>query len=210
MRNKIKFSHFTKRVVLAFLKKFKIYMIVIVLLLFFVVFYILYIDGKILMQSKTTDMGFKNIGELATQNSYCTQVGVIDEKIEIWGIKIPFTQSKYIYSYDVIIKAGIDFEEIDWNIDNNIIVVELPKAKILSNEIIENSFKIYHEQESIFTQISLEETSKAREQLKKEAENTAINNGIYENALKNAKTMLTAFFEAEYDMNKYKIKFVEK
>ena len=65
-------------------------------------------------ESKTTKIGFENIGELATQSAYCTQVNVTDASREFNGVTIPFTQSKYVYSYDFVIKAGFDFGEIEW------------------------------------------------------------------------------------------------
>ena len=103
--------------------------------------------------SKTTKIGFENIGQLATQSAYCTEVNVTDASRELWGAKIPFTQSKYIYSYDFVIKAGFDFEKISWTENNHKITVTLPEAEILSCESVDDSFKVFHEQESIFRQM---------------------------------------------------------
>lgn len=64
---------------------------------------------------KTTKIGFEDIGELATQEARCTEIENIKDAREFFGLfEIPFTQSHYIYSYDVEIKAGIDFGEIEW------------------------------------------------------------------------------------------------
>ena len=63
------------------------------------------------LDNKTTSLGFENIGEFATQAAYCTTVNTEEAAQNIWGIEIPFTQSKYIYSYDIVIKAGFDFTE---------------------------------------------------------------------------------------------------
>ena len=46
--------------------------------------------------NKTTKLGFEDIGELATQEARCTEVNVTDQSKKLFGIKIPFTQSKYI------------------------------------------------------------------------------------------------------------------
>ncbi len=35
-----------------------------------------------------------------------TNVQVIDKWQELWGMQVPFTQSKYVFSYDGVIKAG--------------------------------------------------------------------------------------------------------
>ena len=37
----------------------------------------------------------------------------------LFGMEIPFTESKYIYSYDVEVKAGIDFADIEWKETNH-------------------------------------------------------------------------------------------
>ena len=58
--------------------------------------------------NKLTRLGFEDIGELATQAAYCTEVNVTEAAREFYGITIPFTQSKYIYSYNVEIQAGFD------------------------------------------------------------------------------------------------------
>ena len=152
------------------------------------------------IDNKTTKLGFENIGELATQEAYCTEVNVTDESKQLFGIDIPFTQSKYIYSYDVNVKAGIDFDQIDWSV----------KAKILSCELNKDSFKVYHEQESIFTKITLKDNNEAMSKLKENAKKDAESNGLLENAEKNAKTIIKGFIEKVYDSSEYEIKFVEK
>ena len=161
-------------------------------------------------EARTTKIGFENIGELATQSAYCTEVNVTDTSRELLGVKIPFTQSKYIYSYDFVIKAGMDFEKISWDEKDNKITVKLPEIKILSNEAVDDSFKVFHEKESVFRQVTLEENIGAIEQLKKNAVKDAIANGLYDNARVNAETMLTAFFGNVYDMDKYQIEFISE
>lgn len=161
-------------------------------------------------ESQTTKIGFENIGELATQSSYCTQVNVTDSSKKLFGASIPFTNSKYIYSYGVTIKAGYDFNEIDWEEKGKTIEIKLPEIKILSSEINQDSFKVYHEDESVFNQITLTENNEALVKLKEQAENEAIESGLFENARTNAETILTSFFGSVYDLNEYKIVFKDK
>ena len=160
--------------------------------------------------TKTTKIGFEDIGELATQEAYCTEVNCTDDVKKLFKIKLPFTQSKYIYSYDVVIKAGIDFGKIKWEEDNSKIKVVMPEAKILSCEVKSDSLKVYHEKESIFNQITIEENNSAIIELKETAEKNAIENGILKKATDNAKTVLTGFFGNQYDLEKYKIEFKSK
>ena len=160
--------------------------------------------------NKTTKVGFEDIGEFATQAAYCTEISSIDNSRDLLGVSIPFTQSEYIYSYDVVIKAGFDFSEIEWEENDNTIKVKLPEAKILSNEIDLDSFKVYHESESIFNQITMTDTNESMKGLKEKAEEDAIENGLLENARTNAQVVLTGFFANEYDLDKYEIVFKDK
>lgn len=162
-------------------------------------------------ESKTTKLRLEDIGELVTQSAYCTEVNVTDASRKLFGVDIPFTQSKYIYSYDVIVRAGIDFSEIEWSVGEDKIEVRLPEAKVMGETAIApDSFKIYHEKESIFRQIPLEETNEAIKNLQKTAETDAIANGLLENATENAKRILEGFFASQYDLDIYKIEFIEK
>ena len=139
-----------------------------------------------------------------------TEVGVQEGSRELFGIQIPFTQSKYIYSMDFEIKAGIDFGDIDWDLKDKIIEVRLPEARILSSEMKQDSFQVYHEEESIFRQIRLEEINDGFEDMQKQAEKDAVSNGLLENAKSNAEMILKEFFAKEYDLKEYKITFREK
>lgn len=160
--------------------------------------------------TKTTQLGFEDIGELATQEAYCSNVQLVDKSRKLFNkIDIPFTQSKYIYSYDCIIKAGLDFSSIDWSVDDEkkLITVKLPEIRILSNEIDLDSFKVYHESESIFTPVKLEESNNALKELKETAQKSAVDNGLLENAATNAKTIITSFYGQVYDLKEYQITF---
>ena len=161
-------------------------------------------------ESTTTKIGFENIGELATQSAYCTEINATDASREMFGVTIPFTQSKYTYSYNVVIKAGFDFGEIEWTVKDTTIEVKLPESKILSSEIDMDSFKLYQEAESIFNQITMTENNEAMKGLQHTAEENAIANGLLKNARTNAETILTSFFGNVYDLKEYKISFTDK
>lgn len=181
-----------------------------ILILIFCVFGIGIGAGKsFFTETKTVKLGFENIGELATQSAYSSNVSVIDESRDVLGIKIPFTQSKYVFSYDTVIKAGLDFEDISWKVDeeSKTITIVLPEAKVLSNEINEKSLKVYHEEESLFTNVDLKQTNEALSTLKETAEENAIKNGLLKNAKSNAKTLVKNFVGQVYDLNVYQVEF---
>ena len=167
------------------------------------------IQDNLSIYSDTSKLGFEDIGEMATQSAYCTEISMQEADREFFGLSIPFTQSKYIYSYDVGIKAGYDFGEIQWSVDEEAktIEVKLPEAQILSNEIDLDSFKVYYEKESIFRPITLEENNVAMKELQKNAEENAVANCLLENAQTNAETILKAFFAKGFDLEEYEITF---
>lgn len=163
-------------------------------------------------ESKMTKFGFEDIGELATQEMIGTVVHTEKTAQSLFGMEIPFTQSQYIYSYDFDIKAGYDFSYIKYEIkddeENKEILIYLPEAKILSTEILTDSFEVYYEKESIFKRITLSDNNIALKDMKKLAEDNAVSNGIYEKAKSNAEIILKAFFAQYYDLNIYTITFI--
>ena len=161
-------------------------------------------------RNKITNLGFENIGELATQSAYCTEVNVTEAAREFYGITIPFTQSKYIYSYDVVIKAGFDFREVKWKVEGKTIKVTLPEVKILSSQLDLDSFQLYHEAESIFMQISLQDNNEAIKAMVTDAQEQAVANGLLEEARKNGELILQGFFANVYDLSEYTIEFIEQ
>lgn len=158
-------------------------------------------------ESKTTKLGFEDIGEFATQSAYCTEVSATANARKLFGHNLPFTQSNIVFSYDVVIKAGYDFSAITWDVHDTTITVKLPEVKVLSCEVKEDSFKKYVEDESIFTPFTLDDNNNAMKALKETAQTDAIANGLYENSRSNAETMLTTFFSSAYDMDQYTIEF---
>lgn len=167
----------------------------------------------ILTQDETaTKLGFENIGELATQEADTTNVKVIDKSQNIYGIEIPFTQSKTVFSYDMVIKAGIDFSEVKVISDEQTkkVTVTIPKVKVLDNDVQMDSLKVYDETNGLFTNITLKDTSDGIEQMKKDAEKTAIANGLLDKAETNAETLIKNMLSTVYNWDKYSIVYKTK
>ena len=91
------------------------------------------------IESSTKEFHLENIGELATQAGYFTSVQKIEDSKELFGKQVPFTQSQYIYSYDGIVKAGIDFGKIEITVDDDShsIVIKMPEPTILDVDVDE-------------------------------------------------------------------------
>lgn len=159
------------------------------------------------IDSNPTEIGFEDIGELNTQSACVTVVNTISDPRKLFGVNIPLTESKYIYSYNVIVKAGLDFSKIKWKVKNETIVVNLPKPKVTSCYIDEESMQIYLEKESIFSPITLNEEQEARLELTKKGKKAAIDNGLFENTKDNAEVLLTALFKKNREYKDYEIEF---
>ena len=159
--------------------------------------------------SKTTRLGLKDIGELATQAGYFTSVQTINKSRNIFGIEIPGTQSNYIYSFDGTIKAGIDFQDIQLEVDDtrHVIKVTFPEFKILSTEIKDDSFILYNDGANPFTSLKVEDVQKGNAALKESARQTAIDNGILVNARTNAEVLVKGFLASMYDLTVYTVEF---
>ena len=82
------------------------------------------------ISGETIREGLNDIGELATEEYFFTRVETFDKSKNIKGIKIPFTESKFVYSYDGIVKAGIDFADVSVEKDDlkKIITITLPDS----------------------------------------------------------------------------------
>ena len=161
------------------------------------------------IDSKTTALGLKNIGEMATQAAYFTNVQVIDNNQKLLGMDLPLTQTKIIFSYDGAIKAGLNFEDVQVSVneESHTIEVMLPEIKILSLEIDEKSMKIYHEDKSVFTPLNMADIQKSMEELRKEATETAIENGLFTNARANAEELMKGFLAGIFDLKKFNLQF---
>ena len=167
------------------------------------------VSSQLTRESKTTRFGFEDIGELATQSAYCTEVSTIEADQKLGDFSIHFTQSRYVYSYDVVVKAGLDFSAVKVDLDEPAAAVRvtLPEVRILSAEIDYDSFQVYVEDESIFRPITLEETNAATNSLVETAKTDAVANGLLDNARENAEALLTAFLQSELDLSEYEIEF---
>lgn len=160
--------------------------------------------------TKTLEFGLRDIGELATQAGYYTNVNIIENANRtIAGVPIPLTSSKAIMTYTGTIKAGIDFDQIiiDINDETKIVSLTMPNPRILSNEIDLNSFEKYDESNSIFNPINVENYNQSLIEMKSKAETQAISNGIFEAAKSNAESLIGTMFKNVSGSEEYKLVF---
>ena len=195
--------------------KFIIAVIIIILLCAVLVYTRKEAKSNYVSDEKITEIGFENIGELATQSVTTTTVRVETKDLKLFNVSIPLTQSKYIYTYNTTIKAGINFSDVKWQLGDtddtsHNIYVDIPEVKTLSADIDLDSFKVLHEENNIFSPITLTEHNDSLIQLRENALSDEINSGLYDRALDNAKTILTSFISQVYPSNEYSIIFSER
>ena len=195
--------------------KFIIAVIIIILLCAVLVYTRKEAKSNYVSDEKITEIGFENIGELATQSVTTTTVRVETKDLKLFNVSIPLTQSKYIYTYNTTIKAGINFSDVKWQLGDtddtsHNIYVDIPEVKTLSADIDLDSFKVLHEENNIFSPITLTEHNDSLIQLRENALSDAINSGLYDRALDNAKTILTSFISQVYPSNEYSIIYSER
>ena len=160
--------------------------------------------------SRTIDFGLKNIGELATQAGYYTNINTITKPDRtIVGVSIPGTSSKAIMTYQGVIRAGLDFDKIAMNIDSvkKVVSLEMPAPRILSNEIDLDSCEVYDEQNSIFNKIDTMNFNDSLKVMKENAEIQAKENNILENAKANAEVLIKSMFDSAPHTNGYTLEF---
>lgn len=167
-------------------------------------------DRKVTVESRTVQIELKNIGELATQSAFYTNVQMIKGSRQLFDVDIPFTQNEYIFSYDGIIKAGIDFAEIKTvhDAEARTLTYNMPAVKILSNEIDRDSLEVYDEVKNIFNPLKMVDVGLSFAEMTKKAEEKAIANGLLENAKQNAELIIRGFLSGLPDLAEYTISFV--
>ena len=164
------------------------------------------------ISGETIRSGMTDIGELATEEYWFTQVQTYDstKSAQIFDLTfdLPLTRNKFVYSYDGVIKAGVDFAEANVEVDNTLrrVTVTLPKARILSSEIDYDSFELYDEQKSIFNPLSVRDVNKSDSELLRSAEKDAIAKGVLTRADENAETLVVNFLRGAFDVRSYAIK----
>ena len=199
------------------LKKFinSFFKVVLLMALILAIVYIVYLkssDKQIEAVVVTTDIEgvINDIGELATAEYGYKIAQIADKPSKTFaGFKIPFTSSQVIYSYEGLIKAGIDFEDIEVTVNeiNKIIYVRIPDVKLLSSEVYFDSLIVYDEDYSPFNTFTFEDMNLSISDLQSQAESSALSSGLLERAATNAQNIIHTSISTFYDSDEYTVEF---
>ena len=143
--------------------------------------------------SETIRDGLANMGVLITQEYYFTQVETYTKEKNIFLI-IP-SSSGFMYSYDGAVLAGVDFEKIGVQTDEDrkVVTVDLPPSEIQAVTIDRDTFKIYSEKESIWNPLKLEDYNISLAEFEDAAKEKALGSGILERSDQQAQKLVSEF-----------------
>ena len=157
------------------------------------------IDNK-LIQNR-----IENAKELTSLKYSYTNMGQFENSNKFYGCDIPFTQKKFIVSYDGMISCGVDLDKMDIKVSAKTINIKLPKSKILSHKIYEDSLKIFDQKTSIFNPIKVEDYNEFAKKQKKSVEKKAIERGILTEADKKCKKAVKDIVNIDNNLEDYTI-----
>lgn len=151
----------------------------------------------------------RGIGELATEEYACTEVGsyASSRAAELFGanVQVPLTRTNIIYSYDGVIRAGIDCAGITVEKDDTLkrIRVCLPAAKVLSTEFLPDSFRVYDDKANLFNPIQIASLADVNPVLLENAATHAVDNGLLERADEHARILVKTLLEGAFKSDEY-------
>lgn len=138
------------------------------------------VEEKTAITSELVESTVREAKELTTTKYHYKNIASYENSQEFYGVRVPFTTKRFIYTYAGVINAGVDLDQVEARVDdeNKIIEIKLPEAKILSHEIDEDSVMMFDEKESVFNQLKLEDFSTFRSEEKTKVETEAVEKGL--------------------------------
>ena len=158
---------------------------------------------------------YKDIEEIAFQEANIKEVGFIHKPVEVLGKEFdnPVTTSNYIFTYNAVIKAGYDLENIKddgGNESTQTITVMLPKASIFDSYLDEKSYVQYWEGEKITANVGLDDIHDKKLEMIEHAKEAAIKGGLYEKTAEHAKVVITDYIHSLKGYENYNVVFNDK
>lgn len=145
----------------------------------------------------------RSVQELVTVSYYYTNMGRFENQMDFYGWKVPFTTKSFIVSYDGVIKAGVDLNQLQVDVSGDTVTVTLPESRITSHEIPEDSLEVFDESDNLFNHITIEDyTSFTRDQ-KTAMEQRAMDGGLLDRADQEARVVVESLLRLMPGMDAY-------
>lgn len=149
-----------------------------------------------------------SIAELSTIEYYYTTLAKYENHKDFYGWKIPLTTTKFFITYDGVIKAGIDLSKVKVSIVGKTVLIEIPKATVLSHEVKYDTMQIVDETYSIFNRITITDYNNFMLNEAKTMVTKAANDGLFQKAQQNAIRIIQDLIEPLIPENyDYSIRF---
>lgn len=157
---------------------------------------------------------YQDIEDIAFQEATIKEIGKIHKPMELGKYEVDtfLTTSNYIFTYNAVIKAGYDLENIKddgGNESTQTITVTLPKASIFDSYLDEKSYVQYWEGEKITANVGLDDIHKEKKRMLKEAKQDAIKGGLYEKTSDHAKVVIADYIHSLKGYENYNVVFNE-
>ena len=154
------------------------------------------IDRKTNLLSSRIEEKVVRLVELSTVKYNYTNVVEYEDKMQLSGVNIPFTNKRFILKYSGYIKAGIDLFTIEINLkDKDTVEIKMDKAKVIENVIPEEEVYFFDEKDSIFNKLSFKDLYVVLIEEKEKMKAEVIEKGILNDAEKNGTEIITSLLE---------------
>lgn len=159
---------------------------------------------------KTLKLGFEDKDKLVTQTCHIREIEDSKDSASFGKIKIPFTESRLIMSYDFDVNYAVDFSSASIvKIDNEskTVEIDLPKAEMYDAVIDNESQHVFLDQGNIFSRIDSSEINEIQKSMRERAINDCNDSNVIELANNNAKKLIEAFVKGNDNYRNYAVKF---
>ena len=98
------------------------------------------------------------ISEYASLVYHYTDVINHSDALKLFSFgNIPFTEKRAIYTIDGTVKLGFDGKDVNVKKTGNTIILQMPAIKVLSHEILPETFNLYDEKSGLFNSYTIKE-----------------------------------------------------
>lgn len=148
------------------------------------------------MKSDIVRERITSISELALLKYEYKDIALLEDSKKINDIALPFTQKSLLIVFSGYMKAGVDMESAELDIEGNNITVYIEGASITDNVIDEKDVSIYDEKSSLFNRIESNDILELLAREKDRIEKEALERGFLDEADKRAKEVLYSYLDA--------------
>lgn len=163
-------------------------------------------DNVPVITSETLKEKLSQVCDLVTeQYAYHNADKLEQDQSWLFGWKRPFSTKSVLVTYDGIIKAGVDLSRVVPEVDEEkrTVTVALPASRITDNNIPQESIEVLEIKNGLFNKVTIEDYNEFISQQKVVMQERAIEQGILDEADKNAQNVVRALLSAIPGMGEY-------